>query len=82
MVRAAAVLATAGRGGGLFVALLAPWIVHLATSLVLLATWFLARRQAKARDAAVCLPPWAPGLRLPFLGHALAYKADPPGFLR
>lgn len=28
------------------------------------------------------LPPWAPQTRLPFLGHALAYKANPPAFLR
>ena len=26
-------------------------------------------------------PPWAPGLQLPLLGHALSYKASPPDFL-
>ena len=37
--------------------------------------------QARRKESSAGRPPWAPGLRLPLLGHALAYKANPTGFL-
>ena len=45
--------------------------------------WWRWRQQRCCSEAAAGPPPpWAPGTRLPLLGHALAYKRDPPGFLR
>ena len=38
--------------------------------------------KASDADEGTTAPPYAPGLRLPLLGHALSYKADPPGFLQ
>ena len=38
--------------------------------------------RASDADEGTTAPPYAPGLRLPLLGHALSYKADPPGFLQ
>jgi len=57
----------------------AAW-VYTAAALVLAAAWALHRERPAA--SAMPRPPWAPGWRLPLLGHALSYKADPPGFLR
>jgi hypothetical protein len=58
----------------------AAW-VYTTAAVVLAAAWGV-RRGRQATNGGPKRPPWAPGPRLPFLGHALSYKADPPGFLR
>ena len=66
-----------------------PWVVTLLAC-VIAGIALLVRFQKRAgvgggsgsSSTAGSPPPWAPGLRLPLLGHALSYKANPPGFLR
>lgn len=49
------------------------------TGLIVLTCWWLWNLRTRNDEKSA---PLAPGLYLPFLGHALSYKADPPGFLK
>ena len=59
-------------------------LAYSLAAVVLAAVWLLRRNRGRGTTKITQnqRPPWAPGVQLPFLGHALSYKADPPTFLR
>jgi len=59
------------------------WAYSLA-AVALAAAWLLHQNRRNTTEGMDehRRPPWAPGVQLPFLGHALSYKKDPPNFLR